>query len=260
MSNLIVVGSQWGDEGKGKITDYFTDRCDMVVRSSGGNNAGHTVIANGITYKLHVIPSGVIQDKPSIIGSGVVIDPTWIVKEMETLAGQGVKFDKLVIDKRAHVIMPYHRYLDELIEISLGKNDIGTTRRGIGPAYTDKIKRSGIRICDLIDTELFREKLKINLESVNREITEVYGGNPMDAELGGKPRRGDEGRGGRCRLLRISVGFTGCGHRDAGAAAEGGRGGPLGASVRHGDPGRAGMVFLPALVQPGGTADPAGAA
>lgn len=180
MSNLIVVGSQWGDEGKGKITDYFTDRCDMVVRSSGGNNAGHTVMANGIKYKLHLIPSGLIQNKPSIIGSGVVIDPTWIVQEMETLRGQGVKFDKLVIDKRAHVIMPYHRYLDELIEKSLGKNDIGTTKRGIGPAYTDKTSRSGIRICDLIDTELFREKLKINLDNVNRVITGVYDGEPMD--------------------------------------------------------------------------------
>ena len=182
MGNLVVVGSQWGDEGKGKITDYFTDRCDIVVRSSGGNNAGHTVIANGITYKLHVIPSGVIQDKPSIIGAGMVVDPTWLVQEMNTLKEQGVKFDKLIIDKRAQVIMPYHRVLDELIEKSLGKNDIGTTKRGIGPAYTDKIKRSGIRICDLIDTKLFEEKLKINLESVNKEIVEVYGGEALKFE------------------------------------------------------------------------------
>ena len=182
MGNLVVVGSQWGDEGKGKITDYFTDRCDIVVRSSGGNNAGHTVIANGITYKLHVIPSGVIQDKPSIIGAGMVVDPTWLVKEMNTLKEQGVKFDKLIIDKRAQVIMPYHRVLDELIEKSLGKNDIGTTKRGIGPAYTDKIKRRGIRICDLIDTPLFEEKLKINLEAVNKEIVEVYGGKALKFE------------------------------------------------------------------------------
>jgi len=175
MGNLVVVGSQWGDEGKGKITDYFTDRCDIVVRSSGGNNAGHTVIANGTTYKLHVIPSGVIQNKPSIIGAGMVVDPTWLVKEMNTLKKQGIKFDKLVIDKRAQVIMPYHRLLDELIEKSLGKNDIGTTKRGIGPAYTDKIKRCGIRICDLIDAKLFEEKLKINLEAANKEIVNVYG-------------------------------------------------------------------------------------
>lgn len=182
MGNLVVVGSQWGDEGKGKITDYFTDKCDIVVRSSGGNNAGHTVIANGVTYKLHVIPSGVIQNKPSIIGSGMVVDPTWLVKEMNTLKDQGVKFDKLIIDKRAQVIMPYHRVLDELIEKSLGKNDIGTTKRGIGPAYTDKIKRSGIRICDLIDKNIFSEKLKINLETVNKEITEVYKAEPLKFE------------------------------------------------------------------------------
>lgn len=180
MGSLVVVGAQWGDEGKGKITDYFTDRCDIVVRSTGGNNAGHTVIADGVTYKLHVIPSGVIQNKPSIIGAGMVVDPTWLVKEMETLKAQGVKFDKLIIDKRAQIIMPYHRLLDELIEKSLGKNDIGTTKKGIGPAYTDKIKRCGIRVCDLIDTPLFEEKLKINLENVNKELVNVYGVEPLD--------------------------------------------------------------------------------
>ncbi len=180
MGNLVVVGAQWGDEGKGKITDYLTDRCDVVVRTSGGNNAGHTVIANGKTYKLHVIPSGVIQNKPSVIGSGMVLDPVWFVEEMNTLKEQGVKFDNLMIDKRAHIIMPYHKMLDELSEKALGKKDIGTTKRGIGPCYTDKIKRSGIRVCDLINESLFKEKLESNLKAVNKEISEIYGEKPLD--------------------------------------------------------------------------------
>lgn len=180
MGNLVVVGAQWGDEGKGKITDYLTDRCDVVVRTSGGNNAGHTVIANGKTYKLHVIPSGVIQNKPSVVGAGMVLDPVWFVEEMNTLKEQGVKFDNLMIDKRAHVIMPYHKMLDELSEKALGKKDIGTTKRGIGPCYTDKIKRSGIRVCDLINENLFKEKLESNLKAVNKEISEIYGQKPLD--------------------------------------------------------------------------------
>ena len=182
MSSLVVIGAQWGDEGKGKITDYLSNKSDVVVRYQGGNNAGHTVMANGLTYKLHLIPSGVVQNKPSIIGSGLVIDPEWFTTEKETLAAQGVIFDNLMIDKRAHIIMPYHRIIDELNEISLGANDIGTTKRGIGPCYTDKIKRVGIRVCDLLNKEVFYEKLKVNFEKVNKEIELIYGSNPLNFE------------------------------------------------------------------------------
>ncbi len=180
MSSLVIIGAQWGDEGKGKITDYLTNKADVVVRYQGGNNAGHTVIANDVTYKLHLIPSGIVQNKPSIVGTGVALDPVWLAEEMRILKTQGLCFDNLMIDKRTHLIMPYHRLLDELNEKSLGEKEIGTTKRGVGPCYTDKTKRIGIRVCDLMNKDIFAEKLKENITKVNVEIKEIYGAQPLD--------------------------------------------------------------------------------
>ncbi len=180
MGSLVIVGTQWGDEGKGKITDFLTDKADVVVRYQGGNNAGHTVIANDITYKLHLIPSGVVQNKPSIIASGVALDPIWLAEEMNILQEQGLSFDNLLIDKRTHLIMPYHKLLDALNEQSLGDKEIGTTKRGIGPCYTDKTKRIGIRVCDLLDKDVFLEKLTNNVNKINRELQEIYNETPLD--------------------------------------------------------------------------------
>lgn len=182
MSSLVIIGAQWGDEGKGKITDYLSDQSDVVVRYQGGSNAGHTVVVGNETYKLHVIPTGVLQNKPSIIGAGMVVDPVWFVEEMQTLQAQGVRFDDLIISARAHVVMPYHKYLDELREDALKDSKIGTTKRGIGPAYSDKTNRCGIRMCDLIDEDIFREKLAVSLEIANQEITSVYKKEPMRFE------------------------------------------------------------------------------
>lgn len=175
---LVVIGAQWGDEGKGKITDFLAETADVVVRYQGGNNAGHTVIANDKKYKLHLIPSGILYDeKLCIIGNGVVIDPKALLDEIEYLENEGVKVNpsKLLISDRAHVIMPYHKLIDALSEKQRGSKDIGTTGKGIGPCYTDKHERTGIRICDLLNKEVFAEKLKTNLENKNRLISEIYG-------------------------------------------------------------------------------------
>ena len=183
MSAFIVLGAQWGDEGKGKMTDYLAEEADVVVRFQGGNNAGHTVVVGDTDYKLHLIPSGVLYDnKLNVIGNGVVVDPKALFTEIDYLEGLGVKVtpEKLIISDRAHLIMPYHRILDALKEKARGKNDIGTTGKGIGPCYTDKIERSGIRICDLLHKEVFLEKLKENIEIKNAYITKVYGGEALN--------------------------------------------------------------------------------
>lgn len=175
--SLVVIGAQWGDEGKGKITDFLAEGADVVVRYQGGNNAGHTVIANDKKYKLHLIPSGILyDDKLCIIGNGVVIDPKALLDEIEYLKNEGIRVDnkKLLISDRAHVIMPYHKKIDALSEKKRGSKDIGTTGKGIGPCYTDKHERTGIRICDLLNKEVFYEKLKTNLEVKNRLIREIY--------------------------------------------------------------------------------------
>jgi len=175
---LVVIGAQWGDEGKGKMTDFLAETADVVVRYQGGNNAGHTVIANDKKYKLHLIPSGILYDeKLCIIGNGVVIDPKALLDEIEYLENEGVNVNpsKLLISDRAHVIMPYHKLIDALSEKQRGSKDIGTTGKGIGPCYTDKHERTGIRICDLLNKEVFAEKLKTNLENKNRLINEIYG-------------------------------------------------------------------------------------
>jgi adenylosuccinate synthase len=175
MSTVVVVGSQWGDEGKGKITDYLAEKADVVARYQGGNNAGHTIVFAGNKYKLHLVPSGIFyKDKICVIGNGVVVDPKALVQEIEYLHSHKVSTDNLRISNRAHVILPYHIKLDSVEEDSKGTDKIGTTRRGIGPAYTDKFARVGIRIADLLDPEEFERKLRRNLEEKNRLFEKVY--------------------------------------------------------------------------------------
>ncbi|MCW6112250.1 adenylosuccinate synthase [Clostridium sporogenes] len=183
MSAFIVLGAQWGDEGKGKMTDYLAENADVVVRFQGGNNAGHTVVVGEKEYKLHLIPSGILyNDKLNVIGNGVVLDPKALFEEISYLESLGVdiKPDRLIISDRAHVIMPYHRVLDGIKERARGNKDIGTTGKGIGPSYTDKMERSGIRVCDLIHKEVLEEILKETLEIKNKIITEVFGGEALD--------------------------------------------------------------------------------
>ncbi len=183
MSAFIVIGAQWGDEGKGKMTDYLAEDADVVVRFQGGNNAGHTVEVGDKQYKLHLIPSGILyDDKTNVIGNGVVVDPKALFEEIEYLEGVGVKVtpEKLIISDRAQLIMPYHKVLDKLKEKARGKNDIGTTGKGIGPCYTDKYERCGIRVCDLMHENVFTEKLRENIEAKNAYITKVLGGEALN--------------------------------------------------------------------------------
>lgn len=185
MSAFIVLGAQWGDEGKGKMTDYLAEGADVVVRFQGGNNAGHTVEVGDKQYKLHLIPSGILHDeKLNVIGNGVVVDPKALFEEISYLEGEGVKVtpEKLVISDRAHLIMPYHKVLDKLKEEARGKNNIGTTGKGIGPCYTDKIERSGIRVCDLLHEDVFEAKLRENMEAKNAIITKVYNQEALNVE------------------------------------------------------------------------------
>lgn len=179
----IVVGTQWGDEGKGKIIDIIASRADVVVRSQGGNNAGHTVVNDGQTYKLHLIPSGILyKNTACLIGAGVVLDPKVFLSEIDDLSSRGISFDNLKIDPRAHVVMPWHITLDGLSEKFRGNSDIGTTKRGIGPCYMDKYERCGIRVYDLVHPEVFAEKVRMTGKLKNKIITEVYGGEPHDIE------------------------------------------------------------------------------
>lgn len=183
MSAFIVLGAQWGDEGKGKMTDYLAETADVVVRYQGGNNAGHTVVVGDKEYKLHLIPSGVLyEDKLNVIGNGLVVDPKALFDEIDYLKGLGVDItpERLIVSDRAHLIMPYHKVLDALKEKARGKNDIGTTGKGIGPCYTDKFERCGIRVCDLMHINVFEEKLKENIEMKNVYITKVLGGEPLN--------------------------------------------------------------------------------
>ncbi|MDA8234373.1 MAG: adenylosuccinate synthase [Clostridia bacterium] len=181
MSTVVLIGAQWGDEGKGKITDFLAENADLVVRYQGGNNAGHTVVVGEEEFKLHLIPSGILYpEKTCIIGNGVVIDPEVLLKELDYLAKRGIKTDNLRISGRAHVIMPYHKVLDEVEEERKGANKIGTTKRGIGPAYMDKAARVGIRMVDLLDKEEFAAKLEANLEAKNHLLEKVYNADGFD--------------------------------------------------------------------------------
>jgi adenylosuccinate synthase len=183
MANKIVVGAQWGDEGKGKITDMLAKTADLVVRYGGGNNAGHTVIVDDEKFELHLIPSGILyEDKMSVLGGGVVIDPEAMVEEMEGLKERGIKLDNLYISETAHVIMPYHRLLDGLEEKRKGDSKIGTTGKGIGPCYTDKTSRRGIRIADLLDEKRLKAKLEQTLDFHNEVLEKIYEEEKLYAE------------------------------------------------------------------------------
>src|SRR6266516_4324131 len=176
MPASIVLGTQWGDEGKGKAVDYLADRMDFVVRYQGGNNAGHTVVAEGRLLKLQLIPSGILYDHITpVIADGVVVDPRHLLTEMDALRKAGVDVSRLVVSGNAHLIMPYHLELEKVTERFLGKNALGTTKRGIGPAYADRASRVGIRVQDLYDEKIFREKLEVVLKEKNQILTKVYG-------------------------------------------------------------------------------------
>jgi adenylosuccinate synthase len=183
MPASIVVGTQWGDEGKGKATDYLADRMDFVVRYQGGNNAGHTIVAEGQTLKLQLVPSGILYPHiTSVIADGVVVDPRVLLEEMDGLAALGIDPSRLVVSGNCHMIMPYHLEIERVTERFLGKNALGTTKRGIGPAYADKAARIGLRVQDLFDEKIFREKLEIVLKEKNLVLTRVYGRLPLPAE------------------------------------------------------------------------------
>jgi adenylosuccinate synthase len=183
MTVTTVIGGQWGDEGKGKIIDLLAEKANVVLRFSGGDNAGHTVINPHGEFKLHLVPSGIFgKGVLCIIGNGVAINPEVLLKEMDDFEARGVDIGNLLISDRAHLIMPYHTLLDRLEEERRGKGAIGTTLKGIGPAFTDKIARLGIRTCDLLDKELFRERLGTILEIKNQIITGVYNASPLSLE------------------------------------------------------------------------------
>jgi adenylosuccinate synthase len=180
MANTILVGAQWGDEGKGKIIDVLTEQVDVVVRTQGGNNAGHTVHIKGQKYILHLVPSGILRKKKlCVIGNGVVVDPVSLVDEIESLRKAGVHIDgNLFLSETAHLVLPYHRELDAQREILKGKNKIGTTKRGIGPAYGDKAARTGLRVIDLINAGRFEQLLQVKIRE-NNEILKAFGAKPL---------------------------------------------------------------------------------
>src|SRR3954449_1516794 len=183
MPAVVLVGAQWGDEGKGKATDLLGGRVDYVVRYQGGNNAGHTVVIDGETYALHLIPSGMLRPECiPVIGNGVVVDPAVLLEEMDGLAARGIDVSRLRVDANAHLIMPHHRALDRVTERYLGKAKIGTTGRGIGPAYGDKVARVGIRVQDLLDLSILRQKLEGTLQEKNQILVKVYNRKAIDVD------------------------------------------------------------------------------
>ena len=183
MPTVVITGTQWGDEGKGKIVDYLAQQADTVVRFQGGSNAGHTVSVNGDEYKLRLLPSGILyKGTHNVVANGVVVDPQVMLEEMDAMEKRGIDVSGIRLSNRAHVVLPYHRLMDGLGEEARGKNKIGTTKRGIGPCYMDKDNRMGIRVCDLIDKEEFAKRLKENLEIKNRELKALYQHEPLDYE------------------------------------------------------------------------------
>ena len=182
MPGIVVIGTQWGDEGKGKATDQLGDSVDYTVRYSGGNNAGHTLVVNGEKYALHLLPSGILNPGIPVIGNGVVVDLEVMFSEIDALNARGVDTSKLIISANAHIIAPYHKVLDKVTERFLGKRKIGTTGRGVGPAYADKINRVGIRIQDLLDEQLLRDKVAASLIQKNQLLVKVYNQMEVDAD------------------------------------------------------------------------------
>ncbi|MDL1968523.1 MAG: adenylosuccinate synthase [Deltaproteobacteria bacterium] len=184
MSNIVIVGTQWGDEGKGKIVDLLAEYADMVVRFQGGNNAGHTMVVKGKQFISHLVPSGILQNKTCIIGNGMVIDPSVLLKEIDYLIGRGINVgqDNLKISEKAHIIMPYHKHIDNAREKMKGDNKLGTTGRGIGPCYEDKATRRGIRFIELIDTELFKKRVKSIVKEKNFYLKNFFSYEPVDLE------------------------------------------------------------------------------
>lgn len=181
MKTVAIVGSQWGDEGKGKVIDYLATQADVVVRGQGGNNAGHTLVVEGKKYALHLIPSGVLNPETiNVIGNGIVFDPKGFLEELAKLNADNINTKNIKISDRAHVIFPYHKELDALAEEARGDNKIGTTKKGIGPCYMDKTERSGIRICDLMDKDIFAKKLKAQIEDKNKLVKNIYGAEDFD--------------------------------------------------------------------------------
>jgi adenylosuccinate synthase len=177
MAGYVVVGSQWGDEGKGKVVDLLGRHVNMVVRFQGGNNAGHTVVVNGKKTILHLLPSGILNhDALCVIGPGVVVNLFVLLQEIDTLEAQGSPCDHVRLSDRAHLIMPWHLRIDELMEKRAGKNKLGTTKNGIGPTYADKYNRIGLRVCDLKDWDVFSEKVRNVVSLKNEEIVKIYGG------------------------------------------------------------------------------------
>ncbi|WP_044210283.1 adenylosuccinate synthetase, partial [Coleofasciculus chthonoplastes] len=181
MANVVVIGAQWGDEGKGKVTDLLSKSADVVVRYQGGVNAGHTVVVQGQTFKLHLIPSGILYPETEcIIGSGTVIDPQVLIGELDQLEQLGISTQKLLISETAHVTMPYHRLIDQASEERRGNHKIGTTGRGIGPTYADKSERIGIRVVDLMDSDILRKQLNWTINYKNAVIEKLYNLPPLD--------------------------------------------------------------------------------
>ncbi|MCL4422484.1 MAG: adenylosuccinate synthase [Actinobacteria bacterium] len=183
MPATVVVGTQWGDEGKGKLTDLLAKEMQFVVRYQGGHNAGHTIVVGGETFALQLVPSGILYPHITpVIGNGVVVDPGVLISELDSLSGRGVDVSRLILSGSAHLIMPYHHELDRVTERFLGKNSLGTTRRGIGPAYADKASRVGLRVQDLLDEKIFRQKLEVALKEKNAVLAKVYNRLPLDAD------------------------------------------------------------------------------
>ena len=181
MPGIALVGTQWGDEGKGKVTDLLAENTDFVVRYQGGNNAGHTIVVEGEHYALHLVPTGILYPHCTpVIGPGVVVDPLVLIEELDALSARGIETSKLLLSGNAHLIMPYHLELDRVTERRLGKNRLGTTKRGIGPAYADKATRVGLRVQDLLDPKIFTAKLEVALKEKNLLLTRVYGRLPLD--------------------------------------------------------------------------------
>ena len=180
MKTVAVVGSQWGDEGKGKVIDFLATQADVVVRGQVGNNAGHTLVVDGKKFALRLIPSGILNPNTiNVIGNGIVFDPKGFFEEIEMLESNGISTKNIKISDRAHIVFPYHKELDGLAEEARGDNKIGTTKKGIGPCYMDKTERSGIRVCDLMDKEIFAKKLKLQVDAKNKLVTGVYGKEAM---------------------------------------------------------------------------------